>query len=155
MKTARPVKLLPMLKNAMVDHAIQALPNECCGVLLGQKETISRVVPMKSNPPSPDSYFMDLEQQIAVFSEMDKRRETLMGIYHSHPDGPAHPSGMDLQLAFHPRALYFIISLEDKDNPEIGAFTLEEGKFRETLQNICDLVSGSRFRVQGSKFIVS
>lgn len=115
----------------MIEHALGELPNECCGVLIGQNKTIKRIVPMKSTPLSPDSYFMDPVQQVSVFTEMEKRGESLLGIYHSHPDGPIHPSSADLQLAFHPDAIYFIISLMDKDKPEIGAFVLEKGKFEE------------------------
>ena len=38
---------------------------------------------------------------------------------------------MDLQLAFHPDALYVIISLADPDNPVLGAYNLENGQFEE------------------------
>ena len=118
-------------KNMMVEHALREMPNECCGVLIGQNKIIKRIVPMRSIPPSPDSYFMDPEQQVAIFTEMEKRGEILLGIYHSHPDGPIHPSSADLQLAFHPDAIYFIISLMDRDKPQIGAFVLEKGRFEE------------------------
>ncbi len=107
MKTTCNISLFNELENAMVEYALREMPNECCGVLLGQKKTIRRVVPMRNSPPFPDSYFMDPDQQNAVFSEMEKRRETLMGIYHSHPDGPVHPPGVDLQLAFYPGVFEF------------------------------------------------
>lgn len=115
----------------MIEHAVKELPNECCGVLLGRNNTVERVVPMRSIPPSPGSYFMDPSQQVDVFTEMEKQGETLLGIYHSHPKGPLQPSGADLHLAFHPDAIYFIISLEDRENLKIGAFKLEQGKFKE------------------------
>ena len=115
----------------MIEHAVKELPNECCGVLLGKNNTIERVIPMRSIPPSPDAYFMDPSQQVDVYTEMEKLGETLLGIYHSHPKGPLQPSGADLQLAFLPDAVYFIVSLENRGNPEIGAFMLKEGKFKE------------------------
>ena len=77
MKATCNISLFNELRNAMVKHALREMPNECCGVLLGQMKTIKRVVPMTSSPPSPDSYFMDPEQQSAVFSEMEKQRETV------------------------------------------------------------------------------
>ena len=132
MKQAHTITLSHDIKHRMIDHAQRELPDECCGVLLG-KNSIVRIVPMKSTPAAPDSYFMDPEQQVAVFTEMESRGEKLIGIYHSHPEGPPEPSGMDLQLAFHPEAVYFIISLEDKDRPEIKAFVLENGEFKEVL----------------------
>jgi proteasome lid subunit RPN8/RPN11 len=115
----------------MIEHALQEAPNECCGVLLGKNDTIDRVIAMRSDPPAPDAYFMDPLQQVEVFTEMEKRGESLLGIYHSHPKGPAEPSGVDLQLAFHPDAVYFIVSLADPTQPEVRAFMLRSGKFQE------------------------
>lgn len=125
------ITLTDGIKQALVEHALKELPNECCGVLLGRNTKIERIVPMRSVPPAPDSYFMDPEQQVELFAKMQKSGETLLGIYHSHPDGPSHPSDTDLQLAFHPEALYFIISLKNRDNPEVRAFVADAGKFNE------------------------
>ena len=118
------------VRDAMLSHSLAELPNECCGLLLG-KQAIERAVPMRSIPPAPDAYYMDPEQQIAVFNGMQATGEQLLGIYHSHPKGPVEPSGMDLQLAFHPDALYVIISLADAGNPEIGRLSLGIGAFEE------------------------
>jgi len=115
----------------MVEHAVRELPNECCGVLLGSGPAVARAVPMRSTPPAPDAYFMDPLQQVAIFSEMAERGETLLGIYHSHPAGPAEPSGADRQLAFHPEVVYIIISLADPQHPELKAFALHGPDFAE------------------------
>jgi len=125
------ISISPIFRNAMIEHAVRELPNECCGVLLGRNQTIERVVPMRSIPPSPDSYFMDPEQQVEVFSEMEKNVKSLLGIYHSHPNGPAFPSDTDKNLAYHPGAVYFIVSLENRDHPEVRAFILKEEGFKE------------------------
>jgi proteasome lid subunit RPN8/RPN11 len=127
MKTAQ----IPVaVRDVMFAQSLAELPNECCGLLLGS-QVIERAVPMRSIPPAPDAYYMDPEQQIAVFTEMQATGEQLLGIYHSHPKGPVEPSGMDLQLAFHPDALYCIISLVDPGNPVLGAYYLGNGQFEE------------------------
>jgi proteasome lid subunit RPN8/RPN11 len=118
------------VRDAMLSHSLAELPNECCGLLLG-KQAIERAVPMRSLPPAPDAYYMDPEQQIAVFNGMQATGEQLLGIYHSHPKGPVEPSGMDLQLAFHPDALYVIVSLADAGNPVLAAYRLGSGRFEE------------------------
>ena len=123
------VSLSRLIRQQMIEHALRELPNECCGVLLGREAAIERLVPMRSTPPAPDTYFMDPEQQIDVFSDMERRGEQLLGIYHSHPCGPAHPSGMDLQLAFHRDAVYIIVSLHNRDAPEVRAFARGEYEF--------------------------
>ena len=127
MKTAT---LPAHIRDEMVAHARVELPNECCGVLVGRSE-IERSVPMRSVPPAPDAYYMDPEQQIELFTEMESTGEQLLGIYHSHPKGPLEPSDMDLRLASHPDALCCIVSLADADVPELGAFYLRSGRFEQ------------------------
>jgi len=122
------VQIPACVRDIMLAQSRAELPNECCGLLLG-KQIIERAVPMRSIPPAPDAYYMDPEQQITVFTDMQATGEQLLGIYHSHPKGQVKPSGMDLQLAFHPDALYVIISLADANNPEIGAYRLVNGAF--------------------------
>ncbi len=85
-----------------------------------------RVVPVTSIPPSPDSYFMSPEEQIEIFTELGKSGESLLGIYHSHPEGPSSPSETDIRLAFHPDAVYFIVSLKNRGKPEVRAFRIDK-----------------------------
>jgi len=118
-------------RDIIIAHALREAPNECCGVLLGRAGRIERCVAMKSDLPSPDAYLMNPEQQIEVFAEMTQQGRELLGIYHSHPKGPAEPSGADLQLAFHPEAAYVMISLADATHPELRAFRLRGGGFEE------------------------
>ncbi len=127
MKTAH---IPEAVRDVMFAQSLAELPNECCGLLIG-KQNIERAVIMRSIPPAPDTYYMDPEQQIGVFTEMQATGEQLLGIYHSHPTGPVEPSGMDLKLAFHPDALYVIISLADPDTPVLGAYYMRNGQFEE------------------------
>jgi len=125
------VKIPRQSMEIMINQALNKLPHECCGLLLGKNGKITRTIPMKNSEPSPDSYIMDPLQQIDVFTEMEKRGERLIGIYHSHPQGPSTPSNADLKMAFHQDAICIIISLEDKNNPELKTFILEKGSFKE------------------------
>jgi proteasome lid subunit RPN8/RPN11 len=78
---------------------------------------------------------MSPEEQIEIFTELGESGESLLGIYHSHPEGPASPSGMDIRLAFHPEAVYFIVSLKNKKKPEVRAFRIEKQEVTEILIN--------------------
>ena len=124
------IKIPQISKEIMIKQAFSELPNECCGLILGKNGRIKRTLPMRNTDPSPDAYFMDPIQQVEVFTDMEKKGETLIGIYHSHPKGPSTPSGADLKMAFHQDAVYIIISLEKKDKPELKAFILEKGSFK-------------------------
>lgn len=52
------------------------------------------------------------------------RQGEVVGIYHSHPDGPARPSAVDTATAL-PGFWYVIVSRED-----VQAFTRIEGEWR-------------------------
>ncbi len=55
----------------------------------------------------------------------------LMGIYHSHPAGENRPSESDIERAYYPEAVYFIISSRpDAPNP-IRAFSIRDGRVTE------------------------
>jgi proteasome lid subunit RPN8/RPN11 len=127
----KPLKIPQSSKETMIKQALNELPHECCGLLLGKNSKIKRTLPMRNTEPSPEAYFMDPSQQVEVFTDMEKKGETLIGIYHSHPKGPSTPSGADLKMAFHQDAVYIIISLEKKNKPELKAFILEKGSFKE------------------------
>jgi len=118
------ITLSSHLLSAMIDHARRELPNECCGVLIGQQGVFERVIPVTSIHPAPDSYFMSPEEQVEIFTELGNNSESFLGIYHSHPKGPSDPSSMDISLAFHPDAIYFIVSLKSKKQPEVRAFRI-------------------------------
>jgi len=130
-RTMDQIKIPQKSKETMLKQAFSELPNECCGLILGKNGKIKRTLPMKNTEPSPDAYFMDPIQQVEVFTDMEKKEENLIGIYHSHPKGPSTPSGADLEMAFHPDTAYIIISLEKNDRPELKAFILEKGSFKQ------------------------
>jgi proteasome lid subunit RPN8/RPN11 len=92
---------------------------------------VERIVAMKSDPPAPDRYYMDPVQQVEVFEEMQTHGQSLIGIYHSHPQGPVGPSDADVHMAYHRGVAYFIISLADADNPGVRAFMLHDDGFEE------------------------
>jgi [CysO sulfur-carrier protein]-S-L-cysteine hydrolase len=125
------ITLSSHLLSAMIEHARRELPNECCGVLIGEQGVFERVIPVTSIHPAPDSYFMSPEEQVEIFTELGEEGGSLLGIYHSHPKGPSEPSSMDISLAFHPDAVYFIISLKNKKQPEVRAFRIEKKSVRE------------------------
>jgi proteasome lid subunit RPN8/RPN11 len=63
--------------------------------------------------------------------ELDQKGWDLVGIYHSHTHTEAYPSKTDVDLAFYPEALYFIVSLENPGAPVIKAFRITDGHIAE------------------------
>lgn len=115
----------------MVEHAKVESPNEACGLLAGKDGRIVKLYRCQSSEKSPYRYAIDPEEQLRAMREMEERHWDLFGIYHSHTFTPAYPSMTDVQLAFYPDALYFIISLMDPERPTIRAFRIKDGKVTE------------------------
>lgn len=112
----------------MERHAKEEYPRECCGMLAGKEQTITRIFKTKNIAESEDLYELDPLEQVKAFEEIDRLSLKLLGVYHSHPDHPCYPSGLDRSQAFYPDTLFFIVSLLDFDNPQLKAFRLNKGE---------------------------
>lgn len=117
----------PLLER-MLGHARAAYPLESCGILAGEKGKIARVYCLENMEKSPTAYFMAPEEQLRVLREIEEDGLELSAIYHSHPHSSAYPSSRDVALAFFPDALMLIISLKDREFPDVKAFQIKEGK---------------------------
>lgn len=113
--------------DAIVVHAREDYPNECCGLIGGKEGCARQVYRMDNTEHSPLNYRMDPKQQLKVFDEMDRAELDLIGIYHSHTHSAAYPSPTDIRLAYYPESLYLIVSLADQANPDLRAFHIVEG----------------------------
>ncbi|MCH7896895.1 MAG: M67 family metallopeptidase [candidate division NC10 bacterium] len=124
-------KLARRFAEEMIDHARAEIPNECCGLLAGKDGTILQFYRCDSAEKSPFRYYVDPKDQIRIMRELDQKEWDLIGIYHSHTHTEAYPSKTDLELAFYPEALYFIVSLQKADAPVIRAFRIVDGEIGE------------------------
>jgi proteasome lid subunit RPN8/RPN11 len=115
----------------IIAHAKQEEPGECCGILAGRDNLITRLFKLTNIQTDPDRYEMDPKEQVQAFEEIDRSNMELLGIYHSHPHSPAFPSLVDISRAFYPTIAFFIISLLNEENPELKAFEIVERKVKE------------------------
>ncbi len=115
------------LAEELVAHARADLPNECCGMIAGVDGTARRVYRAANTEASPFMYVMDPREQLRIMDEIDAQGLDLMAVYHSHTRSAAYPSRTDVELAFFPETLYLIISLADRQAPEIRAFRIRRG----------------------------
>ena len=113
------------LARELVAHATEDLPNECCGMIAGRDGTALRVLRAANTESSPFMYVMDPQEQLRMMDEIDDAGDDLLAVYHSHTRSVAYPSRTDVELAFFPGTLYLIVSLADRDAPEIRAFRID------------------------------
>ena len=105
-------------------HALQAQPSECCGLLSGEDGVITDLHRLRNTSEKPETrYFASPEDLFSAMRRIREAGQKLMGVYHSHPRTPAYPSASDVEMAFYPEAIYFIVSLEP--GIELRAFRIE------------------------------
>ena len=124
------MRLTAALLQEIVDAARAALPNEAVGLLVGPAEP-ERYVAMRNASRSPFRYSIDEAEQLAAWTDLESRGESVLAIVHSHVASPAVPSNTDVELAYFPEALYLICSLATPDQPEIRAWSIRESVVKE------------------------
>ena len=62
-------------------------------------------------------------------------------IYHSHTHTQAYPSATDIRLAAYPEATYAIVTLQDRDAPDVRAFRILDGVVTEREVELVDLAT--------------
>src|SRR5215469_8207549 len=120
------VVITRQVRDALQTHALEARPEECCGLLAGDGEVISYVYRLHNEADRPETrYFASPEDLFAAMKGMRQEGLEMMGIYHSHPNSPAYPSTSDVELAFYSDCVYFIVSLAG--DFEMCAFRINNG----------------------------
>ncbi len=119
------------LRDAMVSHALEEDPNECCGLLSKRDGTLVGHYRMQNAEQSPYRYSMDGKELLLTLREIEDGGAELHVIYHSHTHSPAYPSATDIRLATWPDAYYLLVSLEDRDDPDVRIFRIVDGEVTE------------------------
>lgn len=125
------IRLPNDLVDQVVAHARAEYPNEACGLIASQDGEAVHVFTMTNADASPVTYRLDPKEHLRVFDELDEKGWELHAIFHSHTHSEAYPSETDRRLAFYPEARYVIVSLQDRENPVIRAFAIDDGEVTE------------------------
>ena len=119
--------IAPDVLDAVADHARTSAPLECCGLLVGTADRIDECVPTGNVDPSPARFQVDPGEHIRLNRRLRGSGREVVGVYHSHPRGPAAPSATDVAEAAYPEFVHLIVSLADAVRPEVRAFRIENG----------------------------
>jgi proteasome lid subunit RPN8/RPN11 len=122
------IKIPASVAEGIVAQALNELPNEACGLLVGKGSEAVKQYPLTNIDHSPEHFAFDPKEQFRVLREARAQGLQIIANYHSHPDTPARPSDEDIRLAFDPDIVYLILSLRVKDNPVIKAFSIRDGQ---------------------------
>ena len=160
------LKIPKTIYDQLLVYAEAEVPLECCGLLGGKNGNVShlykitniialegaelinfddkKVAHLRSLSPEKRAqiaFVMDAQEMSLAFKDMRSRRIELQVFYHSHPNGPDHPSPTDIKVANdftstreilnQPEPLYVIISLETPDRPSVKAYRIFGRRFSE------------------------
>jgi proteasome lid subunit RPN8/RPN11 len=120
------LKITKEASDAIVAHAREALPDECCGLLIGSPSLIERAHRARNLDASPTRFLIDPRDHFAAIHAARAIGLDVVGVYHSHPATSATPSPADLAEASYPEYIYVIVSpqLEPID---VRSFRLRDG----------------------------
>ena len=123
--------ILRKFRNAMIEHALEDDPDECCGLLAMKDGVVMEHYRMKNVERSPYRYSMDGKELMLRNNAIEDAGWQIGVIYHSHTHSPAYPSDTDVRLATWPDAYYLLVSLMNKEHPDVRVFSIVDGKVIE------------------------
>jgi [CysO sulfur-carrier protein]-S-L-cysteine hydrolase len=121
----------PMARE-IVEHAQAEFPKEACGMLAGAGGVSQKLYRMRNVDPDPVMrYNADPKDLKRITDDIYDNDWDVTCIYHSHTHSPAFPSPTDVERAFYPEAVYALVSLSDRSNPDLRAFQIVDGNITE------------------------
>jgi desampylase len=118
---------------AMAEHARAEFPRECCGILIGQRvaglvqiERVVRAGNITTGDPR-TSYQVDWKTLLKTRREVRGGTGSIVGFYHSHPDGTSAPSRRDVEFAW-PDHFYVIIPVGELEVGHLEAWYAHGGE---------------------------
>lgn len=119
-------------QNTIVQDAVHAFPDECCGFVFGHEDsdgrrfiTQARVVKNVKEGDKRRCFEIAPQDYLDAEKYAEEQQIELLGVYHSHPNHPAVPSEHD-RAAAQPFFSYLIISVNDKIPGPIRSWRLND-----------------------------
>jgi proteasome lid subunit RPN8/RPN11 len=116
----------------IVQDAVDAFPDECCGFVFGHEDSygrriISEARVVKNIKEGDKRRRFEIAPQDYLDAEKyaEEQQLELLGVYHSHPNHPAVPSEHD-RAAAQPFFSYLIISVNNKIPGPIRSWRLND-----------------------------
>ncbi len=145
-----PVGIPARILNELCEHAREAEPEECCGLVLSEGDLrYGRAVrchnemtrrheedPDEYPRDSRSAYYMSTRDVLSVTREAERTGEHVTAVYHSHVGAGAYLSEVDLSYARHalfpfPYADQIVLSVYERSVREIKIFVRSGDEFSE------------------------
>ena len=126
-----------VLFKEIVEQALREFPNECCGAVAADGEDRPvKVFSARNSEASSARYRIDPRDLMRILDEIDADGSSLWAFFHSHTHSEPYPSKTDKNEAaqvqdWFPGIRYLIVSLTDRERPEIRSFFMHDGDVEE------------------------
>jgi desampylase len=112
----------------IMQHALAATPEECCGLLVGYDQTVQRVIAIQNVSANPKThYLMDQGELARYLPEINGQGLDVVGFYHSHPNGHPVFSETDRRESLWDNRIHLIIGLK-RNPPHFAAWKTSKGQ---------------------------
>ena len=81
----------------LVSIAKDVLPNESCGLLLGENDAVAEILPMRNVDESPLRFSIESTELVDAYNLAESKGLQVIAIFHSHPAQPS-PSSTDIKF---------------------------------------------------------
>jgi proteasome lid subunit RPN8/RPN11 len=117
---------------AMVGHAYDGLPDEACGLLVGDPaiDSVTRFAGTANDARSSKLYTIPPREHLRIERDAEAEGRDVIGVMHSHTHTDAYPSPTDVAQAPDPTWHYVIVSLRD-DAPVLRSYRIVDGSITE------------------------
>jgi proteasome lid subunit RPN8/RPN11 len=122
------MKIRQAVLDRIVAHAVEDLPNECCGLLIGTHEMVEDASRARNAKRSRTKFQVEPADHFAAIRRARAAGLEIIGAYHSHPTGPSGPSETDRLRLTDPSMFHVIVSLAHGTRT-VRAFRLADGNF--------------------------
>jgi proteasome lid subunit RPN8/RPN11 len=115
--------------DALVAHARESVPNECCGYARARDGRVQEVFRAENVLETSQRYGYKLDSKSLLRThELEDDGDEVV-VYHSHPASPAEPSQTDINLAAYPDWRYVIVS--PVSEPMVRCWRIADGRVEE------------------------
>ena len=156
--TSLPKVLLPRAALRCIEtQAEAAYPQECCGLLVGTRnaasvtiscaEASANVAGETAGVDARRRFEVDPALSLKLHKSLRHSDQRLVGVFHSHPEGPAKPSAHDLSRAWQPELAWLVTAVAKGRAGATGAFFLStdtKPRFVELELAVVDDENGSK-----------
>ena len=118
------------ISKKILGYVMEKFPEEACGLLAGHDNKVINEFLIANHLHSPVKYSMDPMELYQALEKIEANQIELLGIFHSHPQGPSRPSETDIKEFLYP-GVATIICFPESNVWKMKAFLIENDWYTE------------------------